>query len=298
MTKNRSLTSLLFGALLLGPARLFAQTAPAPEPLPAPDAPPAVEPSAPPPSTEQPSTAPPAAPPAPPPPPLVYQPAPRYPASPSRDAGPAEDRPAPPEPIGVSIYGNVDQIWNTDPTYDLFSDRDVQLRPGLSVSLDLLDLAPRLVLAPELGWSFESASETALFGIGLAKAEYDAHAFQVGAGLRYELLPWLEPRARLMLGLSLVEVEVADAIEGGTAEQSATSPFASLGAGVELHTRPGQLGSGFQLGALVEGGYLLGSAVDLDLEATDSGRISTEIASLGELARSGPYLRIAAFVRF
>ena len=67
---------------------------------------------------------------------------------------------------------------------------------------------------------------------------------------------------------------------------------------MELHTRPGQLGGGFQLGALVEGGYLLASAVDLNMAAADSERIPSEIATLGELERSGPYLRIAAFLRF
>lgn len=197
-----------------------------------------------------------------------------------------------------SVQGNIDALWSLDPTYDLFSDRDVRGRVGVSVSTDLLQLDRGVWLVPELGWGAEGIEEDNLYAVGLSSAELRAHSFYGALALRYALLDWLHPQLRAQGGVSLVDIEL-EGIDGDTYDTGGSSPFVGAGAGVMVLTPKGRIARTLQLGLLAEGGYVLASAVDVDLELEDgSGRIPVRGASLGEWSRSGPYARFSAVARF
>jgi hypothetical protein len=92
-----------------------------------------------------------------------------------------------------------------------------------------------------------------------------------------------------------------------TFEDSGFAPFGSLGLGFTLRTptrmfetHRGQLAS-LSLGLMVEAGYTLSAPLALSLhddDAEDDGDIALTDAELGELQRSGPYLRFSLVTRF
>jgi hypothetical protein len=122
----------------------------------------------------------------------------------------------------------------------------------------------------------------------------------------------LEPHARLASGVAFVNSEIR-AADGTEFEEDSdvlglggeVSPFVSLGAGFSLktpdHLFKNQRGSGPSLviAAQFEGGYVLAAPVDLALREVDrDGRVALREAALGELVRSGPYLRVALSAQF
>jgi hypothetical protein len=201
-----------------------------------------------------------------------------------------------------SLALSIDSLFRDDPGYDLFDDNDVSTCLGLWASYDLVQVAPRTVLAIEVGAGFES-QEQALWQ-GLLETELDSQTFSAGVSLRYALLSWLDPQLRAAGGLSLFQFDLNTQNEGNF-EDHAVSGFGSLGAGVLLHTperlfesKQGTFAS-FEFGFLIEGGYALRSPVELELERETSPlAIELTQASLGELALGGPYIRSSLLVRF
>lgn len=197
------------------------------------------------------------------------------------------------------VFGNLDYLWSTDRRYDWFSEDDVRIRAGVSVAAELLELTPRLMLVPEIGWGYEQGGDDSSPVPTLSSAEFSAHSLYLAAALRYRLLDWLHPQVRAQLGLSWLDLE----LEGGGPDErfegQSTLPFGALGAGFTVETPDGALRGPLRVGLLVEGGYALASAADLNLDwAAADGRVPTEMAALGSWSRSGPYLRAAVFARF
>jgi hypothetical protein len=226
---------------------------------------------------------------------------------PTVDSGPAEapETPLPPARAGrFNVSLGVDSIWYTKPSFDLFSDTDVAHAFDVSVGYAVwVDGA--LSLVPELGWNTNSQSASGLFSGGLTSTSLDANTFYAGASLRYDLLGFIEPEARVTGGFTLLDATIDQSAGPSPLESKATSPFLSLGAGFTLHTptgmlrtNQGSLGS-LILGVTVEGGYTIAKSMDLDpTPQHPSGRIATTDMGLGTLARSGPYVRTALSVRF
>jgi hypothetical protein len=86
----------------------------------------------------------------------------------------------------------------------------------------------------------------------------------------------------------------------------ATLPFASFGAGLTLRTptrvfedRGGRMAS-LSVGLMVEGGYALRAPLELNLDGPGpgDGDIALSEGSLGELSRSGPYVRTSIVLRY
>ena len=200
-----------------------------------------------------------------------------------------------------SLALSLDSLFRDDPGYDLFDDNDVSTRFGIWLGYDLVQLAPRTVLAIELFGGGEN-QEQAIWG-GELQNELDSLTFSAGASLRYALLSWLDPQLRAAAGFSWFAVEL-DTNETRF-EDHAFSGFASLGAGVVLHTparlfetKSGGFAS-FEIGFLIEGGYTLQAPVEFALEGDSSASaIALTDASLGELSLAGPYVRSSLLVRF
>jgi hypothetical protein len=201
------------------------------------------------------------------------------------------------DPLGLSVYANLDAIGATDSTFDLFADGNMRLRTGVAASFDLA-LTEVWTLAPEVGWGYENNEQASLMDNAIYETQLRAHDVFIGASLRYRWLDWLAPYARLHGGVSWVETAIRGSQFREKFQSETASPFVAVGAGMALETAPGRLGGALRLGALIEGGYLLASAVDVNLEPEDEGRIEVRGAALGSVSRSGGYLRAGAFLRF
>jgi hypothetical protein len=231
----------------------------------------------------------------------VYTPAAAPAPAPAPQSPPAaepEPRRRTPAEFPAAAYLNIEQLWNTDPGYDLFDEDNVGGQLGVGLSYDLLPVAPDTVLVAELACSWESQEARGLYGGAIQETALKGQNLLVAASVHQRMLPWLGPHARLAVGLSRLEAELrgADFDERYRDKANFSLPFLRLGAGVSAEQVVGQR---FALGLLIEGGYALGSAFEIELEpAGEQGQIQTEYASLGQLSRSGPYLRTALLARF
>jgi hypothetical protein len=210
---------------------------------------------------------------------------------------PSKPWPVPGE-FPFAVYLNVEPQWNTDAGYDLFDDDDVGTEVGLGLSYDVLELAPDVALVAELGWGMTSQEQGYLFGGAFTGTELDLHRFSAAVSAHYRVLPWVGPHARVAGGVSLLDASFEGRESDERFEDSGTSPFLRLGGGVSAEQ---SLGEHIAAGVLFEGGYTLAQGVALKLEPrSDSDRdgIDTRYADLGTLSLSGPYLRIAALIRF
>jgi hypothetical protein len=242
---------------------------------------------------------------APPPPPRFALPVPADVPPPPRPKGPVESR--------FNVGLNLDAVWYTRPSYDLFSKKDVAQNTGLSVGYAVLLHGP-LSVVPEIGFGVDSQSTSGLYAGAIQSTTLDTKRFYGGVSVRYALLSFLDPHARLAGGASVIDATIApgagDAATGAASvapslTDTKASPFASLGAGFTLHTPAAALETNrgalrsLVFGVAVEGGYVLAKSVDLAPSPEHpSGRIRTVDAPLGTLERSGPYFRASIVARF
>jgi hypothetical protein len=211
--------------------------------------------------------------------------------------------------FGVSL----DATFYPDASYDVYADEDVTSRFGLWVAYDVATLRTDTFLAIEVGYGTESEHSFVLGGL---RTELDTHMAHAAAQLRWVPLAVLQPHARLAAGAAFLDAQLH---EGGTRYQdgstglfdgelfdSLISPFASLGLGFTLRTPTrsfedsnGRLAS-LSAGIMFEGGYTLAAPVDVALDGPGPGDqgIALREPGLGELKRSGPYLRGSVVMRF
>jgi hypothetical protein len=223
--------------------------------------------------------------------------------APEADDASAADAIGPEAQPRFSLALNVDELWHTQKSYDLFSDNDLQVSVGASVGYAVWINGPWSVV-PEVGFGIDQSSGGSRYGGAIESAQLDSVRGYAGGRVRYLLLPFLEPHVRLAAGLESLGASVRSDT-GESFERTAHPIFGSLGAGFSLHTLPGALtrkrgGLGtLVVGAIVEGGYTVAQSVDLALAPAGAApRAQTETTSFGTLERSGPYVRIAADVRF
>lgn len=193
--------------------------------------------------------------------------------------------------------------WYTHRSFDLFSDNNASSAFGLMAGYVIWSDDP-LSLVPEIGLSANGEESRALFG-GDTSTRLDALTLHAGASLRYALLPFLEPEVRVTAGAARLDAEMSTANDPRLKSGTLWTPLVTLGAGFSLHTRPGAFESrsgnlrSLLLGGTAEGGYQLEGSVDLTMKPDrESANVATSDMSLGTLERSGPYFRIAGFVRF
>lgn len=233
----------------------------------------------------------------------------RYPVLRQPGADELRDRRPPPpsgpidQPFNLAV--NTDVVWNSSRGFDLFADNDLQTRVGLSAGYAIATTS-RFSLVPALGWSTDKQHSSGLFGGALQSADLRAHDLYGSFALRYEVLAFLEPHARVAGGVSLTDVDLSFAKDAARFDTRSTGGFGTLGAGFTLKTpdRALQTSSGrlasLQLGVLVEGGYRLASKTTVKLRGSDENglRIPVSSPTLGRLGTSGPYMRIALGGRF
>ncbi len=223
-------------------------------------------------------------------------------------------RPRSPAGAPVALALAIQHGWNKDAGYDLFSDDDVASRVDIWFSHDIWSLHPRAILAAEvgLGSGMESSEEL----LGSIESTLRTNVVYAGAYLRYVVESWLQPYARVAAGAAVVGVEFYVRDPGSEAddehfEDQGLSPVGSLALGLMVRTpsrafenSKGEFAS-LSLGLMVEGGYAATSAMSFALKPADDdsrddngNEVESRSAELGELSRSGGYVRTSLVVRF
>lgn len=223
--------------------------------------------------------------------PIAVEPAPQ----PEREYGDAA--------AAIAVAVSLETPWNHDIGFDLFSDDDVSTRFGLWATYDLLAIHDDVFVAAGAGVDFESLDENNLLS-GQLSTDLDAVIGYATAVVRYVPVAWLQPHVRLSGGAERVIVKLDFA--GERFRDEGTLPFASLGAGITLRSptrmfesRRGTFAA-LSFGLMIEGGYALVSPlqVTLDGEGPAERDIALEESELGELERSGPFMRVSLVARF
>jgi hypothetical protein len=194
---------------------------------------------------------------------------------------------------------SVEAPWYTDPGYDAFAEDDVARKPGVWLGYDIFSLRTDTIAALELGWGTETDEENGV--LGSISTTLESHAFHGGLQVRWVPIDFLQPHARLAGGVSVVHVDFDTSSPQQHFEDDGILPFGSAGLGLTLRTptrlfedRKGQLAS-LSFGLMVEGGYTLSAPLEpkLDGKGPRQTDIALSEASLGQLDRSGPYLRFS-----
>jgi hypothetical protein len=196
---------------------------------------------------------------------------------------------------------NVDALIRKDSSFDVLSDEDLEPALGFSASYAFW-LTERFAIAPELGYAGSHTEGPVLLGGAVEQTELASYAPYTGVSARYELWDFFAPHARLAAGVARTEFTLRT--EGdGTFETADWLPFAALGVGATVTTpdrlfqaRSGKFQS-LSLGLTLEGGYSVSPALTATLDDGAEGRLPIEQPKLGELSRSGPYLRLALVAR-
>jgi hypothetical protein len=204
-----------------------------------------------------------------------------------------------PRAVGLEVSA----VFHDDVGFKLFDNSRANTRFGLWLGHDLVTLQRHVILSGELGAAIESIEGSSLFG-GSGRLTLDSQTLHAGVSVRWDVMPWLAPHARLWGGASLFQLAFE---QPGAAYDTvhATSGFGALGAGVLIHTPARALESasgnlaGLNIGLLLEAGYALRSPIDLALKTKRDARdIQVVDPALGRLDLSGPYIRASLVLRF
>jgi hypothetical protein len=192
--------------------------------------------------------------------------------------------------------------WPEDDGYRVAGIGERHSNLDLFASYDVWQPVRPLVLS--VGASFQALSSA-----DDAQADLTQRTIQADLMARYSLASWLVPHLRASFGTVGTHFEVHDEglrTDGAdvTFEDDHWGVAGTLGAGLSLRTPTrlfetygGRLAS-LSLGVLVEGGYTLAQAAQLDFRGDVTSGLDERRASPGDLDRSAPYLRIQGVVRF
>jgi hypothetical protein len=211
------------------------------------------------------------------------------------DEGPIESR--------FNVRLDLDTVWNASSSFDLFSDRDTLVYPGIAIGYAILR-SERLALIPELGFQGNHTTGGSVLGGAVSSTSLTTLNPYVGVSARWELFPILDLAARVSGGASFLSFDMDTATDSTRLSDDHVAPFLTVGGGFTLRTldaafetRSGALRS-LVAGLGVESGYVFAGSVDLTPSAAGDGRIDTRYLSLGTLERSGPYVKTSLSARF
>jgi hypothetical protein len=165
---------------------------------------------------------------------------------------------------------------------------------GLSVRGEIFRPNDRITIELDLSWINTKTSQS-LEGSALTE-NLTSNLISLGASLRYQILPWLAPYARLAGGGGRDDLKVQTYGNGaGDLSNRQTYGQGSLGAGVFLRSptlRLWQSMSALRLGLIgrVEGGYSLAASNDVTLHSSPASEaptpIPTSTVAIGKVERN------------
>jgi hypothetical protein len=189
----------------------------------------------------------------------------------------------------LALFIDVSPVWQTSRGYDLFADNDLSTRYGVTAEVDLIEFGRQTILSVDANGFGETASDNVLSG--QLKTEYSAWSSELGFRLRKEFWQVFSVHAIAMGGTSRITTKFDDGVA-----TSCWVPVGHLGGGVSA-SLPGPMV--IRPGLLLEGGYFVSGSADLKLKQdAGNGTLRQMEATLGDLSRSGPYVRVSVFARF
>lgn len=204
------------------------------------------------------------------------------------------------ERLPFAIVAETRTSWPRDAGAKRLASEPTVDRSGVGLHADVFRPAQKLVLRVDGAW-VRSSSESSQEG-SLLVSQVRTNLFLLGASLRYELLRWLAPFARIEAGLGWDTVTVTG-LRGRDVfgQGSAGAGLLLCGPGMRLWKKRWWTPPVAVLG-IVEGGYTLGTGSDFTLRpslaANTPAPIPASPVALGHVGRSMPYLRIAFGLAF
>jgi hypothetical protein len=202
------------------------------------------------------------------------------------------------EPLPFGIALDLRTTWPQDSgARRILGKRDPR-SAGVSASYDVLRLTDKLTAKVDLGWATDSSTQTSPSSSDEEK--YRTHLFSLGLSVRYHILRWLAPHARVSGGAGWDKITLG----GSTGRWRDSQVFAhgSVGGGAFFRTpgvlfRPGTSSLGVALTGSIEGGYFLAPSSKLAITASSDAEIKKPIpfaaVPIGTTDRSAPYMRIS-----
>jgi hypothetical protein len=202
----------------------------------------------------------------------------------------------------------VQNVWNTDPAYDFFAERDTLLMGGLLLGVDALHFGPSTPLNIEFSIAHGETDSAGPLPSYISEAQLRRTDLALGVSLRHHVWSWLAPHARLAGALAFEKATVRGRDFGSFATQE-RSPAVFLGGGLTFLSPAKRISptrsylNSLALKVSIEGGYQWAPALDFQVPereaAEDSDQnIRTAATPLGDLAQRGAYLRVVAGAHF
>jgi hypothetical protein len=208
------------------------------------------------------------------------------------------------EPLPFGIALDLRTTWPQDSGARRILGKSDPRSAGVSASYDVLRLTDKLTASVDLGWSMNSNSQTSPSSSQASGSSSDneklrTHLFSLGLSVRYHILRWLAPYARVSSGVGWDKLTV-----GGNSEEwqdRQTFMHGSVGGGVFFRTPgvlfwPGSSTLGVALMASIEGGYFFAPSSKLAITASSDAEIKNPIPTaavpIGTMDRSAPYMRV------
>ena len=173
---------------------------------------------------------------------------------------------------------------------------------GLSLQADVLRPNDQMAARLDLSW-ITSTANNYQDGYGLSE-RLESNVISLGVSLRYNLLRWVGPYARLAGGVGWDKLTVGSG--ASRLHDRQIYGQGSAGAGLSLRS-PGLRFSQSAWSPVVaimgqiEGGFAVASGSDFNLQSSPSdaeGAIPTTPVAIGHVARSAPYLRVSLGIAF
>jgi hypothetical protein len=175
---------------------------------------------------------------------------------------------------------------------------------GISAGRDLVHFGSRLTLAANANWRVEAVTGYARQSFVTALTSNHLHA---DVTLRWELMSWLTPYARIAGGATALDVSLQDT-QGKILKGTSWTPSAATGLGVTVTSNLWFESLGFhtlRATVSVEGGYQFVAPGEIRVatplpndERAANDLLTNRSVSLGTLDASSAYLRVLAGFRF
>jgi hypothetical protein len=224
---------------------------------------------------------------------------------PARDEAPGDE---PPLLALFDIAFLVQTVWNTDPAYDFFAERDTLLMGGIVLGVDALHFGPSTPLNIEFSVAHGETDSVGPLPAYISEARLRRTDLGLGLGLRHHIWSWLAPHARLAGALTFEKATVRGR-DFGSFSTEEMAPAIFLGGGLTLLSPAKRISptrsylNSLALKVIVEGGYQWAPSLNFAVpergasEETNQ-NIRTPETPLGDLSQRGAYFRVVAGAHF
>lgn len=216
------------------------------------------------------------------------------------DAGAQMRRVDAPWRVSAEVGGR----WHQDAALDAFGATRSPPVTGLVVGRDLVSFGERTTLALEVNWNAETFSGRLREAM---QTRMVAHTMTAALSVRWRLLWWLEPYARVGAGAAYSDVTLTPEAGASNGSDGLTGDAwtfaATAGAGVQV-TTAAFLGP-LRFATSIEGGYVLALSQGMSVrpqrlqdDAAEADRLPAAETNLGSVNLSGAYLQWMIGFRF